>query len=291
MTARCALIVGGSSGIGLATAERLARDGWRLVLAAREQQSLDAAARRCAAAGAAGVITVAGDVARPGDPERMVSACPGPLDLVVHNATVMAYGTVEQLPAHVFTAVTDTAIHGTLYLARAVLPVLRRQGRGVLVVVNSLLGSVTVPGMGAYATAKWGQRALARTLQQETRDARGVHVCIVSPGSTNTPIYYQAANYLGRPARPPVPVMQPERTAQAVARLADHPRRHVSVPVGPSNPFVVIGYRLLPQLYDLLAGPLFRLAAVTRGTLEPTPGNVGHPVPEQNRIRGRWPAE
>ncbi len=290
MTARSALIVGGSSGIGLATAERLARDGWRLILAARDQQSLDAAARSCIGAGAAGVITVAGDVARPGDPERMVSACPGALDLVVHTATVMAYGTVEQLPAQVFTAVTDTAIRGTLYLARAVLPVLRRQGRGVLVVVNSLLGSVTVPGMGAYATAKWGQRALARTLQQETRDARGVHVCIVSPGSTNTPIYYQAANYLGRPTRPPVPVVQPERTAQAIARLADHPRRHVSVPAGPSNPFVVIGYRFLPQLYDLLVGPLFRLASVTRGTLEPTPGNVDHPVPEQNRIRGRWPA-
>ena len=56
--------------------------------------------------------------------------------------------------------------------------------------VNSLLGSVTVPQMGAYATAKWAQRGLLRTLQQETRDEPGLHVCIVSPGSINTPIYY-----------------------------------------------------------------------------------------------------
>lgn len=290
MSPRTALVVGASSGIGLATSRALAADGWRLVLAARAQDSLDAAARACTDAGAAHVQTVAGDVGDPAAVERMVTAIgPGALDLVVHTATVMAYGAAERMPAQVFTAVTDTAIHGTLHLAQAVLPVMRRQRHGVFVIVNSLLGSVTVPDMGAYVTAKWGQRALARTLQQETRDARGVHVCIVSPGSTNTPIYYQAANYTGRRARPPVPVVQPERTAAVIVRLADRPRRHVSVPVGPPNPIVIIGFRLMPRLYDVLVGPLFRVSGLTRRPERPTAGNVDAPVPAQDRVHGRWP--
>ena len=130
------------------------------------------------------------------------------------------------MPADLFEGVVDTAIHGTARLARAVLPVFRRQRRGVFVVVNSLLGSITVPNMGAYATSKWGQRAVARTLQQELRGERGVHVCIVSPGRINTPIYYQAANHTGRDARPPGPTLndcdpRPLARRDAAASLVD----------------------------------------------------------------------
>jgi NAD(P)-dependent dehydrogenase (short-subunit alcohol dehydrogenase family) len=201
----------------------------------------------------------------------------------------MAYGSVEQLPADVFSTVVNTALEGTLHLAQAVLPVFRLQGQGTLVVVNSLLGSVTVPNMGAYATSKWAQRALVRTLQQELRAERGIHVCILSPGSINTPIYYQAANYLGRDVRPPVPVLQPERAARAVEQLLERPRPHVSVPVGPLNPVVVTGFRLLPALYDRLVGPLFRLAAQGRGTRGATSGNVHEPIGRQDELHGNWP--
>ena len=194
------------------------------------------------------------------------------------------------MPAEVFTAVTDTAMHGTLHLAQAVLPVIALAGpRHVRRSSTRCSARSPCRTWAPTPTAKWGQRALARTLQQETRDASRIHVCIVSPGSTNTPIYYQAANYTGRPARPPVPVVQPERTARAIVRLADHPRRHVSVPVGPPNPIVITGFRLLPRLYDLLVGPLFRLAAVARGEQQPTTGNVVAPAPDLERVHGHWP--
>jgi short-subunit dehydrogenase len=157
------------------------------------------------------------------------------------------------------------------------------------VFVNSLLGSVTVPNMGAYATAKWAQKAMIRTLQQETRDEPDVHVCTLSPGSTNTPIYYQAANYLGRIARPPIPVLQPEGAAAAVHRMLEHPRGNVSIPVGPLNPLIIAGFRLLPTVYDLLVGPLFRLGALAGGAQEPTDGNVSTPRPALERVHGRWP--
>jgi NAD(P)-dependent dehydrogenase (short-subunit alcohol dehydrogenase family) len=292
VTGRSVLVVGASSGIGLAVAARFAADGARLVLAARDSSSLQAARSLCLEAGAEDVRIEAGDVSDENDAARFVDSATqayGRLDVVAHTATVMAYGTVEQMPADIFTAAVDTSVRGTLYLARNVLARFRRQGSGTFIVVNSLLGSVTVPNMGAYATAKWGQRALARTLQQETRDAPGIHVCIASPGSVNTPIYYQAANYTGRGARPPGVVVQPERAAAAIVRLADKPRDNLSVPIGPVNPIIIAGFRLLPFIYDRIVGPLFRVGALTRDQIEPTDGNVRAPNPAQDRLRGRWP--
>ena len=145
--------------------------------------------------------------------------------------------------------------------------------------------------MGAYATAKWGQLAVARTLQLETRSTTGnIHVCIVSPGSVNTPIYYQAANYTGRiPRGRRSRCCSPSRTAAAIDAAATAPRKHVSVPVGPANPVIIIGFRLLPFVYDRLVGPLFRVLALTRKKEPPNPGDVTTPHPEADRRFGRWP--
>lgn len=292
MTGRVAVIVGASSGIGLATALQLAAAGDRLVLVARESGALDEAAERCRTAGATEVLCVPADARKKADMQSLVDqtmAAYGRIDVLVHTATVMAYGTIEQVPSEIFEIVVDTAIHGTAHIARAFLPVFRTQKQGTFIIVNSLVGSITVPNMGAYATAKWGQLAIARTLQQEVRDQPGVHVCVVSPGSTNTPIYRQAANYTGKAARPPFPVLQPERTAAAIVDLTGRPRNHVSIPVGPPNPIIIAGYRLLPPLFDALVGPLFKLAALT-GTKQPaTEGNVLAPAPAKERLHGLWP--
>ncbi|MEU3623649.1 SDR family NAD(P)-dependent oxidoreductase [Amycolatopsis coloradensis] len=292
MTGRVVVIIGASSGIGLAAAIAFAARDDDLVLVSRSGDALEAAETACRSAGPGDVDTIVDDIGDPAAAARIVARTldrHGRVDVVVHSATVMGYGTVEAMPADVFTTVVDTAVHGTVHLSQAVLPVMRRQHAGTFIGINSLLGSVTVPHMGAYAASKWGQRAVLRTLQQETRDEPGVHVCIVSPGSINTPIYYQAANYSGQVVRPPWPVLSPERAAAAIVRLADRPRRHVSVPVGPGNPVVIAGFRLLPLIYDKLVGPLFRLAAQTRQHSEPTTGNVHQPLPEQERVHGHWP--
>lgn len=294
MTGRVVLVVGASSGIGLAAAAAFASRDDDVVLVSRSGEALDAAEKACRAVGVGAVDVIVDDIGDSGGAGRIVANAlerHGRIDVVVHSATVMGYGTVEAMPADVFNSIADTAIHGTLHLAQAVLPVFRRQHAGVFAGVNSLLGSIAVPQMGAYATAKWGQRAILRTLQQETRDEPGVHVCIVSPGSINTPVYDQAANYTGRATRPPVPVLSPERVAAAILRIADRPRRHVSVPVGPANPLIIAAFRCVPRLYDRLVGPLFRLAALTRKTVTPNSGNVFEPFPALERTHGRWPVK
>ena len=284
-----ALVTGASSGIGRATVHDLAARGARLVLVARGREALEETAAEAREKGSADVLVCPADVGDADAVQRVVESVVerlGRLDAVVHSAQTMAYGRVEDVPRAAFEAVVDTALHGTANIARSALPVFRRQGAGHLVVVSSLLASVSAPLMGAYVAAKWGQLGLVRTLQQEIRDAPGVHVSAVAPGGVNTPIYYQGATWAGSTGRPPPPVYSPERVARAVVARLDQPRRLVQS--GLANPVVIAGFRLLPAVYDALVGPLFRVFALTRDGAPPTEGNVFGSRPERNAKDGRW---
>jgi NAD(P)-dependent dehydrogenase (short-subunit alcohol dehydrogenase family) len=283
------LVTGASSGIGRASAVQLARRGATVVLVARGRPALEEAAAEVRDAGAAEAVVCPADVTDADGLRAVVDTTVkrfGRLDVVVHAAQVMAYGRVEDVPREVFERVVDTALHGTANLARAVLPVFRRQEAGSLVVVSSLLASVATPLMGSYITAKWGQLGLVRTLQQEVRDVPGISVSAVAPGGVSTPIYAQGASYMGSTGRPPPPVYTAERVARAVVGAVDRPRRLVQS--GVLNPVVTAGFRLLPAVYDVLVGPLMRLAAVARDDVGPTEGNVFASRPEGNATNGRW---
>jgi NAD(P)-dependent dehydrogenase (short-subunit alcohol dehydrogenase family) len=286
---RSVVVIGASSGIGLAAAREFARAGDHLVLSSRSDPALEAAAEICRADGAASVRTIAADAGVESEVAAMFEEALAQLwtiDVVVHTATVMAYGSIEALPAGIFETVTRTAIEGTFHCSRAALRIFRAQRRGTLIIVNSLLGQVAVPQMGAYVTAKFGQAGLIRTLQIETRDEKEIRVCSVAPGGVNTPIYTQAANVTGRTPRPPIPVDGPDKIARAIAKLATHPRARVSV--GPANSAIVAGFRLFPQVFDLLVTPLMLTAALTKRPARDTEGNVIKPRPEGEAVLGRW---
>jgi short-subunit dehydrogenase len=272
------MVIGASSGIGRACALRFAEREDHLILAARSANALRTVEAECSESGAADVRTVAMDVLDDDGVNTLIdtaTAAHGRIDVVVFSAGVMAYGTIEDVPAAVFTRVVDTAVHGTANVARAVLPLFRTQDAGTLIVVTSLLASIPLPQMGAYITGKWGQLGLARILQLETRDDADINVCTVSPGAVDTPIYRSAANFAGRVGRPPAPVSSPDHVADAVLRCADRPRKNISV--GPTNTLITLGFRLAPPVFDALAGPLLRLVALSKETVEPTTGNVFDP--------------
>ncbi len=276
--ARVVVVLGASSGIGRASALRFAARGDRLVLAARSRGDLEAVAAECRSAGATEVTVTPLDVLDEAAVDEMVvttRAAHGRIDVVVFSAGVMGYGTIEDVPAAVFERVVDTAVHGTAAVGRAVLPVFREQGGGTFIIVTSLLASIPLPEMGAYITGKWGQLALARILQLETRSAPGVHVCTVSPGAVDTPIYRSAANFAGRIGSPPAPVATADHLAAAIVRCADHPRKNVSV--GWTNGIITLGFRLLPAVFDRLAGPLTHRVALSSEAVGPTDGNVFDP--------------
>jgi NAD(P)-dependent dehydrogenase (short-subunit alcohol dehydrogenase family) len=282
-----ALVTGASSGIGRASARKLAGRGARLVLVARGRQSLEEAAREVREAGPAAALVCPADVTDADAVEAAVAAAVdrfGRIDVVVHAAQVMAYGRIEDLPRDVYEKVVDTGVRGTANVARAVLPVFRKQRGGHLVVVNSLLGNVATPLMGSYVTAKWGQLGLVRVLQQEVRDEPGISISVVQPGGVDTPIYRQAASYAGSTGRPPAPVYSPQRVARAVLSTLDSPRRVVQA--GLLNPLITAGFRLLPGVYDALVGPLLQRLALAEGDVPPTTGNVFRSRPAGNATEG-----
>jgi NAD(P)-dependent dehydrogenase (short-subunit alcohol dehydrogenase family) len=283
------LITGASSGIGRATAVELAGRGARLVLVARGRAPLEEAAEEARAAGAAAVVVYPADITDDEAVQDAVDAAVerfGRLDAVVHAAQVMAYGRIEDVPKEVFEQVVDVAVHGTATVARAVLPVFRKQRAGHLVVVNSLLGNIATPLLGSYVTAKWGQLGLIRVLQLETRDEPGISVSAVQPGGVDTPIYFQAASWAGSTGRPPPPVYSPQRVARKVLSTLDRPRRIVQA--GLLNPLITAGFRLLPGVYDHLVGPLLQRIAIANDDVPPTEGNVFESQPGGNATEGRW---
>ena len=285
---RIVLVTGASSGIGRATALEAARRGDHVVLVARGLSTLEEAAQQCRDLGAASARAVSVDL---GDAEAVQSMVDGihqelgRIDAVVNSAGVVAYGRFEDVPADVFAGVLRTNVLGAANVARAVLPRMRQRNSGHLILIGSLIGHIAPPYMSAYAVSKWAVRGLARELVIENRDRPGVHVGLVSPGGVDTPIYLQAANYLGQVGRPPPPVVSPEKVAQRALRLLDHPRARVQV--GAANRLIVAGFGLFPAVFDAIVTPMFRNGATDlRGRVPPGSGNVLASVPDGNRLHG-----
>jgi NAD(P)-dependent dehydrogenase (short-subunit alcohol dehydrogenase family) len=287
-TAKTILVTGASSGIGRATALRLARDGANLVLVARSADVLDQVKVECESLGAHALVVV-GDVADAESVEaafRAGRATFGPLDGVVHSAAALAYGRFEDVPRDVFDRSIETTLIGTANVARSALASFQASGGGSLVVLGSLLGKISTPYMSSYVTAKWGVHGLVRTLQLEARSTPGTHVSLVWPGGVDTPVYLQAGTYLARHGRPPPPVDSPEKLARVVVRALWSPRRES--PVGVANHLVVSGFRLAPGVFDRFVTPLMRVGGLSRGEVANSPGNVLAPQPAGEAVHGQW---
>jgi NAD(P)-dependent dehydrogenase (short-subunit alcohol dehydrogenase family) len=285
---RVVLVTGASSGIGRACALQAAARGDHLTLVARGPASLAETVRECEAAGAASATAYPADVAD----DDAVAQCVrelldrhGRLDVVLSAAGVVSYGRTEDVPPEVVERVLRTNVVGSVTVVRHVLPVLREQGAGTLVLVGSVIGHTAVPTMTPYAVSKWGVRSLARQLRGENRDVPGVRIRYVAPGGVDTPIYTQAANYAGVVGRPPPPAASAARTAAQVWRRVDHAWLPDQLTV--LNYPIVWSSALLPWLSDRVVAAAFPYGAtdLTR-PVPPGPGNVLRTLEAGNRVVG-----
>jgi NAD(P)-dependent dehydrogenase (short-subunit alcohol dehydrogenase family) len=285
---RVVLVTGASSGIGEAVARGAASRGDHLVLLARGREALERVAADCDRLGAASTLVTPADVSDDTEVGQAVAEAVGEhgrLDVVASCAGVVAYGRIADVPVDVFDQVVATNLLGSVNLARHVLPVLRDQDDGALVLVGSVVGHLGVPDMAAYVVSKWGVRGLLRQLRVDNLDRTGVRFAYIAPGGVDTPIYRQAATYGDSVGRPPFPVDRPEKIAARVLAAADSPWRGGQV--GLSNDVIRVGFTALPWVYDRLVGPLFSLVA--QDLVAPVvhgPGNVLASRQEHNGLRG-----
>jgi 3-dehydrosphinganine reductase len=188
-----ALVTGGSSGIGRALARRLAVRGYDISMIARRQSPLEETAAELKGLfrdKSQQVFWHAADVSEAAQAEEAVAAAVARLgapDLVVTSAGIAVPGYFEDIGLDVFERSMAVNYFGSLYIARAALPGMRRQRRGRLVFVSSGAALMGIFGYTTYCPTKFALRGLAETLRAELR-ADGVGVSIVYPPDTQTPM-------------------------------------------------------------------------------------------------------
>lgn len=225
------LITGGSSGIGLATAELLGRQGATVTLLARGERGLKRAADRLGRHGVA-VRTVSADITDRGALRAAVDEAAramGGIDVVVAAGASVAFGRFVETSAEDFDATVATVLGGAVDTVRQALPHVERAA-GAVVVIGSTAGHMPVPGLSAYAASKHGLVGFVDTLRVELREAGSpVTASLVSPGPVDTPLWSRLDSATG--LLPPVPPARYDAAAvaEAVAGVIRHPRGEVTV--------------------------------------------------------------
>jgi len=175
------LITGCSTGIGKATALRLAKTGRTVYATARKPSTL-------ADLEAAGCKTLPLDVTDPVTMENAIARIEsqhGAVDVLINNAGYGLYGPVEQLPMAELRRQFETNVFGLVELTQLVLPAMREKGRGRIINVSSMGGRMTLPGGGAYHASKYAVESLSDALRMEVRPF-GIDIVLIEPGPVKT---------------------------------------------------------------------------------------------------------
>jgi NAD(P)-dependent dehydrogenase (short-subunit alcohol dehydrogenase family) len=235
MAERISLVTGAASGIGAATAARLARDGGTVVAVDRDADGLDATLRRIADAGGQG-HAVAADLNEPGAAERFVETA-GRLDVLVPAAGITRRGTAPDTSDDDWEAVIGVDLTAVFRCCRAAIPVMRDNGGGAIVTVGSAWGVVAGPQTVAYAAAKGGVVNLTRALAID-HGPDGIRVNCVCPGDIDTPLMREELRLVGldpeaemassAAGRPVGRVGRPEDVAAAIAFLASEDAGYIT---------------------------------------------------------------
>jgi len=189
---RVAVVTGAASGIGFAVAERLAREGMRVVLADIEQAALDGAVSKLDASGFE-VLGVPTDVSQWDDVQRLADRTIeafGQVNVVHNNAGVVRAGRFEELTLADWEWVLGVDLWSVIYGVKAFLPLIREAGEGHIVNTASSAGLQSSPEIGPYNVAKFGVVALTETLELElrARDGGAIGASVLCPGAIATRI-------------------------------------------------------------------------------------------------------
>jgi SDR family mycofactocin-dependent oxidoreductase len=248
---RVAFVTGAAHGQGRATALALAREGARIAAfdVARplsypgygmgSREDLASLADACAELGSE-CLTFAGDVRQDADVTVAVDQSLerfGRIDILFNNAGICAYGLAHELTEEAWDAMLDINLKGAWLVARRVIPVMIRQGSGVIINNSSVAGLRGMARLSHYAASKWGLTGLTKSWAIELAP-HGIRVNSIHPTGVNTPMNDGLAQLEGLTPREiaersagnllPVPWIEPEDVAAAVVYLASDRARYVT---------------------------------------------------------------
>lgn len=184
---RTVLITGGSRGLGLVLARQLLKEGARVAICGRDEQTL-ARAREALERTGGEVYAIPCDVRDPVQVEALVSAVHerwGAVDVLINNAGIIQVGPLEAMTLEDFQEAMDTHLWAPLYATLAVLPAMKRRGQGRIVNIASVGGKVSVPHLVPYSASKFALVGLSDGLRAELRQD-GILVTTVCPGLMRT---------------------------------------------------------------------------------------------------------
>ncbi|MCH7984988.1 MAG: SDR family oxidoreductase [Acidobacteria bacterium] len=244
-----AVITGASEGIGAAIARRFAREGARVVLAARSEEKLKALAEEL---GSERALAVPTDVTDAEQVKRLMARTRehfGGLDILVNNAGVGLYASVAEMAWADFEQMWKVNFFGVVRCIREALPDLRER-RGMVVNISSVAGKLAIPYLTGYCASKFALNAFSTGLRMELAQA-GVRVVVVCPGTVRTPFHQSAFRSNRLPevfAQRSRGGISAERVAAATLRAVVRGRREVVVPW---RLRLAVGFRnLLPAFAD-----------------------------------------
>jgi meso-butanediol dehydrogenase / (S,S)-butanediol dehydrogenase / diacetyl reductase len=231
---RAAIVTGAASGIGHATAARLAEDGRPLVLVDQDAGGLDATIGELGAP----CESVVGDVADPETAQRAVSAAHerfGGLEILINNAGIAPVGTVLETSVETWRRTLSVNLESVFLVSRAAITAIRDGGGGAIVNLASEAGLVGFERYAAYGASKAAIIGLTRCLALD-HAADGIRVNCVCPGSIDTPLLQRYYDDQREPAAArredeithPLGIGRPEDIAEAVVYLASDRARYVT---------------------------------------------------------------
>lgn len=180
---KVAVITGGTSGIGLATAKLFVKEGAHVFITGRRQRELDEAIQAIGSS----VTGVQGDVAKPADLDRLYERVRkmGRIDVLFANAGIGAFVSLGSITEEYFDHTFNINVRGTLFTVQRALPLLN-DGASIIL-TGSVAGVKGTPDFGVYAASKAAIRSFVRTWTSELKDRR-IRSNVVSPGPIKTPI-------------------------------------------------------------------------------------------------------
>ncbi len=227
---RIVIITGASAGIGAATARTFAEAGARVVLAARSREPLEALATTLPG----DPVVIPCDVGNPDQCRELIAqtqATCGRVDILINNAGVGLAGPVAELATPDLARAFAVDLFGPIWLAQAVVSIMRQQRSGQIIMVSSVLAEQTLPYLGGYAAAKAGLERMSEALRMELRGT-GISVSVVRPGTTRTEFSRNRLGGGGEQRRLAPKGVEPEVVAATILRVAQHRSRSAYVTRG-----------------------------------------------------------